>query len=235
MLGIIAGLIITDLVKAVVGTIGPGPTWATFYSYTFALSAASLLFVTRVLIDNALYYTRPDAKTLYPAYVARLFLIIVDLLSYSLCYFIVVQVERLDAAGLEDRLRAICYAVVAVEALHLIWCLVALVWLKIPPDSADYTPRRSWLKKWAGLSGAFAVLGTIALVFAYHQAWSERHWLRFLVVFSILSVGAYGTFMKAEYLGNWKAERSADAEATNARPVTSGSTDTMSNGGSASR
>jgi len=206
LLGIIAGLIVTDLVKAAVGTVELTSPLASFRSDDFALAAAALVFVTRVLIDNSLYYARPDAKTRTSVYVVRLFLIICDLISYSLCYFIVVHTERLSSApDYNNRLRAIAHAAVIIEGLHFIWCVTALAGLEISQGSDDYKSRRSWLKKWAWLSGSFAALGAIPLLLAYCRVWLTPDWLAFIVLFSMASTLAYVCFMKTEYLGNWKA------------------------------
>lgn len=206
LLGIIAGLIIADLLKVVVKTVGLPPDLTTFRLDDFAFASSALLFVTRVLIDNSLYYNRPDAKTHKASYPVRLFLIICDLLSYSLCYFIVVHTENLTTGSeYDNRVRAVAYAIVLIEGLHFTWCSAALAGLKIPTHSDDYKPRRSWLIKWAWLSGSFAAFGAMVLFFGCYRRWAAHDWLGFNIVFSTASVIAYGFVMKTEYLGDWAA------------------------------
>ena len=213
LFGIIAGLIVTDLLKAFVRTISSQPTLQTAGHIDFLVAGAALIFVSRVLVDNGLYYYRADARTLRPVYFTRMLLILCDLVSYALCYYIVVQVEGLnatpadrapDATSALAQLRAVGCAIIAIEALHCVWCCVALAKLDIPTTSPDYEPRRSWLKRWAVVSGAGTVLGLVFIVASVTHAWQDEEWTTFVILFAITSTVAYIIVMRPEYLGVWR-------------------------------
>jgi hypothetical protein len=213
LFGIIAGLIVTDLLKSCVQTIPSEPTPRAFGELKFLVSTAALFFVTRVLVDNGLYYYRPDTRTLKPVYLSRMFLLLCDLASYALCYYIVVLVERVTGAPSGDaretppalpHLRAIGYATIGIETLHFVWCCFALLRVRSPKASPDYEPRTSWLKRWALVSGASAAAGIALLIWGTLGAWQEEGWVAFIVLFALASVITYVLVMRPEYLGVWE-------------------------------
>jgi len=206
LLGIIAGLIITDLLKFFVKAVGPEPSMDSIRTYNVALAGAALLFVTRVLVDNSLYYARPDAKTSTPVYVARLSLILLDLLSYAACYHVVTRVEAAEGqrgAAIVPMIRTVAVDVVFIEATHFVWCVVALLALRKPKESGDLRLRRSWLVRWALLSGGSALIGGVGLRSAL--SWTPYVWVTALTTFVLLSTLAYVGLMCREYLGDWRA------------------------------
>jgi hypothetical protein len=208
LLGIVAGLIITDLLRFFVKAIGAEISLDSLRTYNVALAGAALIFVTRVLVDNSLYYARPDAKTQTPVYIARLSLIFLDLLSYAACYHVVTQGEV--AAGKRGEIilpmiRTIAVDVVFIEATHFVWCVVALIALRKPKQSDDLRKRRSWLPRWAFLSGTSAVIGGTGLCLGSSISWTPHTWINTLTVFVLLSTVAYVTLMSREYLGDWRA------------------------------
>lgn len=218
LLGIVAGLIIADLLKVLVQQVAEVPTSDASHQVELLVAGAALVFVTRVLADNGLYYSRPDARTTKPVYFSRMFLILLDLCSYAACYYVVVQVEAVvrgdgDTLG---SLRATAYAMVSIEALHFAWSCLALLRLKIPRDSPDHEPRRSWLRRWAAVSGVNAALGGVVILTSRSRMWVDEDWVMFIVAYASTSAVLYVLSMRREYLGTWEHVRSQTPAATSA-------------------
>lgn len=115
LLGIIAGLIVSDMLKATVATIATGSANA------FVLLAATV-FIVRVLVDNILFYNLEDvARGKSDAYFFRVALIVCDLVSYSLCYAIVGRLANEEASVVKPHgVGVAVWLFCVVEALHFI-------------------------------------------------------------------------------------------------------------------
>jgi hypothetical protein len=206
LLGIIAGLLVAEAVKACVlaATVGAASdprTWA-----NAALAVAGTIFVTRVVIDNFLYYADPDVLTGLDDYPTRVTLIVLDLISYAACYAIVARitispdVPVLTTAAVR---WSVTYAT-AVELSHAAWCLIALRCLHME-HATDRETRQPWLRAWLLISGVSSAIGLGLSLAAWCAFWPGRDvlsvWLSLAaLVMSLLSAVAYLCVMRKQYL-----------------------------------
>ncbi len=207
LLGIIAGLIISDLLKATVSTVidAQSPTADAWAANVLAMTAATL-FVLRVLADNVLYYAGHDGGDPGAAYARRVGLLLNDLCSYALCYGIVVllapgvggrPLPTVTAAGV-----ILCFALV--EALHWLWCKGAHR-LATEAGSTPDSHAATWLAIWRGLSGRWALAWITSGGFLFCFARTSPHlpWWAGLLIFAA-SVGAawhYLARLQHHYVG----------------------------------
>lgn len=162
LLGIIAGLLISDALKATVKRIvGDAPVCCPAWPDALVTSCA-LIFIGRVVVDNVLYYHEIDPIT-GRRYATRVTLILLDLLSYALCYATVALLEPGTPFARLATLNVVLSlgALTAVEVLYLWWCQFAIVALR---NSAALRQRGRLilLKKWLSLCVRSAVAGAIA-------------------------------------------------------------------------
>lgn len=206
LLGIVAGLIVSELLKSTVGSmLGDWPPNATSAANGFLLLAATI-FVIRVLSDNLLYYTARDAITPDDAYGARIFLLLCDLTSYALCYAIVLRLPD-SAKGGPFPHSAMLWAVLffaLVEALHAVWCAVGMRIIRTSgPDTEK--PRANLLKCWMRLSSEAAITWLIVLAvlrLALQQdATVNIGAATAVLAVSILSAARYLHKMREPYMG----------------------------------
>jgi len=212
LLSIIAGLLLADILKlAVSSLLDEGKTFRLWASF-LVVSAAALLFIARVVVDNVLYYNAPDAKLNEEAYFARVLLIVCDLVSYTLCYHIVnlltAEASRNDLSA--TLLIRVIFDMAGVEFLHAAWCHLALVRLNIPVESPYHTKRRDWWRRWRATSGTFGAAAFIWAMVAFilpistgcHIAVMAH--VSFLLLFGIAGVCVYANVMRDQYSGDWK-------------------------------
>lgn len=151
LLAIIAGLLIADMLRNVVDTIRAGGPhlWA-----NAAIVIGAALFLFRIVVDNILFYEKKDTTS--GGYVTRVALIVLDLISYALCYDVV---ARLDPGGDEwlrfsrPVLAVALLHIAMIETFHSLWCRL---WLPLA-DAAS----KDHLRKWSWLSSGTA-LGILA-------------------------------------------------------------------------
>jgi len=202
LLGIIAGLLVADALRNTVSFVMANPrvpqTWA-----NFLVALAAMIFVTRVVIDNVLYYSDVDIDTIYSDYWTRVLLILLDLASYSFCYAIVARFTFSTPSNISrGAARWMLWYATAVEILHFFWCLIAVTCLHIK-QAVDKETRRPWLRKWLALSATWSVFGLGASIWGYSLPnGSEPVTLAFGYTFFIVSAVAafsYVAFMKNDY------------------------------------
>ena len=206
LLSIVAGLIVSELLKNTVGSMtGDWPPNLTSGANGFLLLGATV-FVIRVLSDNLLYYTARDAATQHDAYAARIFLLVCDLASYALCYAIVLRLPDSPQGAALSR-NAMLWTVfffALVEALHALWCFVALNGL-IRNNSEVEKPRANLLRCWMRLSGeASAVWLALVAVLWWLTSAETRISVGAagaVLVVSIASAARYLAKMREPYMG----------------------------------
>lgn len=213
LLSIIAGLLLADVLKLAVSALLDEGKTLYLWSGFLALSVAALLFITRVVVDNVLYYNEPDVKLAREAYSARVLLIVCDLVSYTLCYHIVTLLTSATGSNaLTDTLLIrVAFDMALVELLHAAWCHLALVRLEIPATSPQYTKRRDWWRRWRATSVIFGLVAlawtAVAVMLPTVTDWYVpllAHIL-FLLAFAVVAAVTYTCVMRAEYSGDWKA------------------------------
>ena len=158
LLGIVAGLLISDVLKVAVKTVDAGAASAPALQSIFAVLAV-FLFLIRVVVDNVLYYNDRDAITEpgEPAYGLRVLLIGIDLLSYALCYHMVAELEPFAGKPLSvGAVATVVGDMALVEILQFLCCLFAVMGLKLVAE--EKITRKPLLARWRDLSGVSAVL-----------------------------------------------------------------------------
>lgn len=205
LLSIIAGLLVADAVKACVVALTAGAASTPEPWINVALALAGTLFVARVVTDNLLYYAAPDVKTKEQHYVRRVLLILLDLMSYAVCYAIVARITIASGANVltTGAVRWMVIYATLVEILHATWCLIARYGLP-NEDLEDARTRNEWLEDWFRISGASAVAGTVLSIFAwrrFHPGFeASPRWLAITALLvSLASVGAYLWAMQKHY------------------------------------
>jgi hypothetical protein len=168
LLSIIAGLLVADAVKACVVSLTSGAastetTWA-----NAGVALAGTMFVTRVVTDNLLYYAEPDIRTKDNYYRTRVFLILLDLMSYAACYAIVARITIPSGATVlaTGAVRWIVIYATVVELLHAAWAFIARC--RLPnADIKDQLTRDEWLSDWLRISATSAVVGIVLSLAAW--------------------------------------------------------------------
>ncbi|HEX8409780.1 MAG TPA: hypothetical protein VF883_13040 [Thermoanaerobaculia bacterium] len=209
LLGIISGLIISDLLKNTVTSMqGDWPPKSPSVANGLVMLGATF-FVTRVLADNLLYYTDRDAATGDSdddAYTKRVFLIVCDLTSYAFCYAIVLRLVDTGTGrylGMQTLAWALFYFVV-VEALHWWWCRVAI---KIVTERKDRAERQrlNLLIRWRRLSRESTALWAIPAAAAFaiprQPQFVTVPVAAFICALSVASAWRYLSKMRDQYLG----------------------------------
>jgi hypothetical protein len=205
LLSIIAGLLVAEAVKACVFSLTAGSASALVTRINLGVALAGTLFVTRVVIDNLLYYAEPDVKTKESHYAIRVLLILLDLMSYAACYAIVarITVANVGTALNTGAIRWIVIYATAVEILHAIWCLIARYCLP-NEDANDADSRNEWLDDWFRTSGFSAIVGIILSALAccsFYPGFEPvpPYLALTALIISIVSVVAYLRAMQKHY------------------------------------
>jgi len=176
-LTIIAGLVVRDALKVTVeATITGGSSHTSAIANLFVLVGATI-FLVRVLADNIVYYYIADASPSHGSYVARCFLIICDLTSYGICYAIVARLIN-AGNGTSISMPVIAWTLgyfASVEALHWLWCTVAVTTVARHSDNVVADRGRAvLLERWRRLSGQ----GNRSVIARLKHAWNGRPSLR---------------------------------------------------------
>jgi multisubunit Na+/H+ antiporter MnhC subunit len=206
LLSIIAGMLVADAVKAGIVSLTSGAASQLSTWTNVVVAFAGTCFVTRVVVDNLLYYTESDIRTQRPLYGRRVLLISFDLMSYAACYAIVARMTLSGDAKLltTGAIRWMVTYATFVELSHAIWCAIALFGMK-NDNEFDRKSRNEWLKDWLIVSSASFAAGTILT----WMAWTHLRpgfapvtcWLAISTfVIGMASTGAYLFIMRRHYM-----------------------------------
>jgi hypothetical protein len=206
LLGIIAGLLVAEAVKACVLAVTAGAASEPTTWLNAAVALAGTLFITRVVVDNFLYYADPDILTGFDDYPTRVTLIVLDLISYAACYAIVARIT-ISADTLVLTTAAVRWSVTyatVVELSHAVWCSIALRCLHIE-HATDRETRQPWLRVWLLTSAVSFAIGLGLSLAAWYAFWPGRDvlpaWLALsALVVSLFSVATYLCVMRKQYL-----------------------------------
>jgi hypothetical protein len=189
LLGIVAGLLISDMLKVAVKTVDAGAASAAALQSIFAVLAV-FLFLIRVVVDNALYYNDRDATTEpeKPAYGLRVLLIGLDLLSYAVCYHMVAEIEPFGGKPFSvGAIMTVAGDMALVEILQFLCCLFAVFGLKLVPE--EQTTRKPILARWRDLSAVSAVLFFIVWMLLRNDVLLDP-WPGLIVLLAAIASGA---------------------------------------------
>jgi hypothetical protein len=200
LLGIIAGLLISDLLKALVLHFRSCHCVQIWLWPDALIATAAALFLFRVVADNMLYYADPDPLSSSNSYSARVLLVLLDLCSYAFCYDIVSRLDPAAGPISEEAAYGIFADVAVVEGLHWLWSYIALDRVRSTTGS-DRQPLLDLLWSWRLLSGAFAVMWLMVWIHLLATPrWPDIGKAALLATLSGGSALAYLVVMQRQYL-----------------------------------
>ena len=183
LLGIIAGLLVAEMLQHLVAKVRSGTLGDTL------LALAATLFLFRVVVDNILFYQLDDRTE--KAYVRRILLIFLDLMSYGVLYFMVASLKE------RPQLTSVVKAMAIVEMLHALWCMLSLSVLDaIKSQDED---RKRMLRRWFVTSTFGAVFAGIVLAVVWKVPLSYDQQAGTVLAYAVIASLGYARRMKSSY------------------------------------
>lgn len=188
LLGIVAGLLISDMLKVTVKTIDAASSGGAGCPEVLTTIAA-ILFLVRLVVHNVQYYSGDDLKTRdpeKPALAIRVLLICLDLTAYGVCYHMVAELQPIAGTSFEfGTIATVVLDIALAELLQFLCCLIALTRLDLHDD------RRANLELWRNLSALFGGVFLVLWLTAMIVAMSPSLFASIALMTSLISAVAY--------------------------------------------